>query len=100
MVARLTADKRAKALDSLPEWKAVARKDAITRTFVFADFSEAFGFMSRAALAAEKMNHHPEWTNSYKKVAVTLTTHEAEGLTERDIRLARQMDAIATTLGA
>ncbi len=95
MVAKLTGDKRAKALGSLSEWKEVARKDAITRTFVFADFSEAFGFMARAALAAEKMNHHPEWTNVYKKVTVTLTTHEADGLTERDIRLAKAMDAIA-----
>lgn len=95
MVAKLTGDKRAKALGSLSAWKEVARKDAITRTFVFADFSEAFGFMARAALAAEKMNHHPEWTNVYKKVTVTLTTHEADGLTERDIRLAKAMDAIA-----
>lgn len=95
MVAKLTGDKRTKALAALSDWKQITNKDAISRTFEFADFSEAFGFMARAALVAEKMNHHPEWTNSYKKVAVTLTTHEAEGLTERDIRLAQAMDAIA-----
>jgi 4a-hydroxytetrahydrobiopterin dehydratase len=75
----------------------VEGRDAITRTFTFADFSQAFGFMTRAALAAEKMDHHPEWTNVYKTVTVTLTSHDAGGITERDIRLAEAMDRIAAT---
>lgn len=82
-------------MKKLPGWKKVRGRDAISRTFVFADFSEAFGFMARAALAAEKMNHHPEWSNVYKRVEVTLSTHEAGGLTERDLRLAEAMDRIA-----
>lgn len=82
-------------MKKLPEWKKVRGRDAISRTFVFADFSEAFGFMARAALEAEAMDHHPEWANVYKRVAVTLSTHEAGGVTERDIRLAEAMDGIA-----
>jgi 4a-hydroxytetrahydrobiopterin dehydratase len=81
----------------LPAWSAVEGRDAITRTFTFADFSQAFGFMTRAALAAEKMDHHPEWTNVYRTVTVTLTSHDAGGVTERDIRLAEAMDRIAAT---
>lgn len=95
MVERLKATARREALKSLPHWKKVRGREAIRRTFTFADFSEAFGFMTRAALAADAMNHHPEWTNVYKSVEVTLSTHEAGGLTERDIRLARAMDKIA-----
>jgi 4a-hydroxytetrahydrobiopterin dehydratase len=79
----------------IPEWHAVSGRDAITRTFVFADFSAAFGFMARAALAAETMDHHPEWTNVYKTVDVILTSHDAGGVTERDIRLAEAMDRLA-----
>jgi 4a-hydroxytetrahydrobiopterin dehydratase len=85
------------ALAKLPAWSAVEGRDAITRTFTFADFSQAFGFMARAALAAEKMDHHPEWTNVYRTVTVTLTSHDAGGVTERDIRLAEAMDRIAAT---
>lgn len=95
MVAKLTAAARRAAMKKLPQWKKVRGRDAIARTFVFADFSEAFGFMARAALAAEKMDHHPEWANVYKRVEVTLSTHEAGGVTERDIRLAEAMDRIA-----
>lgn len=82
-------------LAKLPAWTPTAKGDAITRVFTFADFSEAFGFMARVALAAEAMNHHPEWSNVYKTVTVTLTTHDAGGLTERDTTLAAAMDEIA-----
>jgi 4a-hydroxytetrahydrobiopterin dehydratase len=95
MAAKLTAAARATALRRLPKWKLSADGSTIARTFTFADFSEAFGFMTRAALVAEKMNHHPDWSNSYKRVAVTLTTHDAGGLTKLDIALAEAMDAIA-----
>lgn len=97
MAAPLSSEARAAALVKLPAWSAVEGRDAITRTFTFADFSQAFGFMARAALAAEKMDHHPEWTNVYKTVTVTLASHDAGGVTERDIRLAEAMDRIAAT---
>ena len=70
-------------------------RDAIKKSFTFTDFSEAFGFMSRVALKAEQMNHHPEWFNVYNRVEVTLSTHECQGLSERDIKLASFMDAIS-----
>ena len=70
-------------------------RDAIARTFTFKDFNAAFGFMTRAALVAEKMNHHPEWLNVWNRVEVTLTSHDAGGLTERDLKLAEAMDRIA-----
>ena len=76
-------------------WQDQPGRDAITRDYVFANFVEAFGFMTRAALWAEKWNHHPEWSNVYKTVTVTLTTHDAGGLTELDVKLARKMDALA-----
>jgi 4a-hydroxytetrahydrobiopterin dehydratase len=91
----LTAAERAKALQGLPGWHLVDGEKAITRNFAFLDFNEAFGFMTRAALVAEKMNHHPEWSNVYKKVEVTLTTHEAGGLTALDVELAAAMNGIA-----
>ena len=97
MATPLSYEARAAALARLPAWSAVDGRDAITRTFTFADFSQAFGFMTRAALAAEKMDHHPEWTNVYKTVTVTLTSHDAGGVTERDIWLAEAMDRIAST---
>lgn len=75
-------------------WTPVEGRDAIAKTFVFRNFVEAFGWMTRAALIAEKMNHHPEWTNVYKTVAVTLTTHDAGGLTDRDVALATKLDAL------
>jgi 4a-hydroxytetrahydrobiopterin dehydratase len=79
----------------LPGWTVIAGRDAIQRTFKFKDFSQAFGFMTRAALVAEKMDHHPEWTNVWNRVDVTLSTHSAGGLTELDVKLAEAMDRIA-----
>jgi 4a-hydroxytetrahydrobiopterin dehydratase len=99
MVERLSADARAKALKELPGWSDVKGREAISRTFTFKDFNEAFGFMSRVALVAEKRDHHPEWRNVYKTVEVTLSTHDAGGVTSRDIDLARAMDEIAKPLG-
>src|SRR5580700_9285998 len=95
MAAKLSPDARAAALARLSGWKDVAGRDAIAKTFVFADFNAAFGFMTRAALVAEKMDHHPEWSNVYKTVAVTLSTHDAAGLTAKDVKLAQAMELIA-----
>lgn len=95
MVAKLTADERLAALKDLPDWEEAAGRDAITRTFSFRNFNHAFGFMARCALQAEKMDHHPEWFNVYKTVEVTLSTHDAGGITARDIELARFMDKAA-----
>lgn len=77
-------------------WQMVPNRDALTKTFVFRNFVEAFGFMTRAALWAEKWDHHPEWSNVYKAVTVVLTSHDVGGLTERDVKLARKMDSLAT----
>src|SRR5262249_8418574 len=99
MVERLSAEARKSALKTLSGWTEVTGREAIARTFVFKDFNEAFGFMSRAALVAEKHDHHPEWRNVYKTVEVMLATHEAGGVTERDIALAKAMNAIAGQLG-
>ena len=79
----------------LPGWALSGDGNAILRTYTFRDFSEAFGFMARAALAAEKLDHHPDWSNVYKTVAVKLNTHDAGGLTELDFKLARKMDRCA-----
>lgn len=95
MTERLTAEARRTALADLPGWSEVAGRDAIARTFVFADFNEAFGFMARVALVAEKSDHHPEWRNVYKTVEVVLATHDAGGVTRRDLALARAMNSIA-----
>jgi 4a-hydroxytetrahydrobiopterin dehydratase len=95
MVEKLAGKDRVEALAKLAGWKEVTGRDAIEKTFTFADFNEAFGFMARAALVAEKMDHHPEWSNVYKRVTVVLSTHEAGGLTERDVLLAQAMDRIA-----
>ena len=95
MAAKLTADARNAALARLSGWSETPGRDAITRTFTFKNFNEAFGFMSRVALVAEKMDHHPEWSNVYKTVDVTLSTHDAGGLTELDVKLAEAMDKIA-----
>jgi 4a-hydroxytetrahydrobiopterin dehydratase len=95
MRQKLAGQARADAVAGLKGWREVAGRDAIARTFTFRDFSEAFGFMARAALVAEKMDHHPEWSNVYKTVEVTLSTHDAGGLTELDIKLAREMDRLA-----
>src|SRR5882724_6634867 len=95
MDAKLSREARSAALAKLAGWQEVSGREAIAKTFVFADFNEAFGFMSRAALVAEKMDHHPEWSNVYKTVVVTLATHDAGGLTALDITLAEAMDRIA-----
>ena len=99
MAERLTAEARKQALGGLPGWGEVSGRDAIGKTFVFKDFSQAFGFMTRAALVAEKMDHHPEWRNVYKTVEVVLATHDAGGVTRLDIQLAMAMNAIARQLG-
>lgn len=99
MEERLVAEARKAALQALPGWTEVQGRDAIARNFVFKDFNEAFGFMSRVALIAEKHDHHPEWRNVYKTVEVVLTTHDADGITARDIALAKAMNAIAGQLG-
>jgi 4a-hydroxytetrahydrobiopterin dehydratase len=95
MADRLTGEARAQALMRLSGWNEVEGRDAISKTFTFRNFNAAFGFMARVALAAEKMNHHPEWFNVYKRVEVTLSTHDAGGLTELDVKLAETMDRIA-----
>lgn len=99
MAERLSAEARKSALKLLPGWSEVPGREAITRTFTFRDFNEAFGFMSRAALVAEKRDHHPEWKNVYKTVEVVLATHDAGGVTALDVDLARAMNAIAKQLG-
>ncbi len=95
MVEKLSGEMRKSALARLKGWREVTGRDAIARKFVFKDFNEAFGFMARAALVAEKLDHHPEWSNVYKTVDVTLSTHDAGGLTELDIKLAEAMDKLA-----
>ncbi len=95
MDERLSGDTRKQAIGKLKGWSDVAGRDAITRTFIFKDFNEAFGFMTRAALVAEKSDHHPEWRNVYKTVEVVLATHDANGVTKKDIALAEAMNKIA-----
>jgi 4a-hydroxytetrahydrobiopterin dehydratase len=95
MADKLTGEARSEALARLTGWQEADGRDAIRRTYVFRNFSEAFGFMARAALVAEKMDHHPEWSNVYKTVDVTLSTHDAGGLTEKDVKLAAALDKIA-----
>lgn len=94
-VEKLQGAERERALAALPGWSPVKGRDAITRTFRFADFNAAFGFMTRAALLAERMNHHPEWFNVYNRVEVTLSTHDAGGVTALDIAMAEAMDGHA-----
>src|SRR5438445_13071120 len=95
MAERLSAEARKSALQGLPGWSEVAGREAIARTFTFKDFNEAFGFMARVALVAEKDDHHPEWRNVYRTVEVVLATHDAGGVTARDVQLAKAMNAIA-----
>jgi 4a-hydroxytetrahydrobiopterin dehydratase len=94
MIEQLDEDERAAALDALGAWDYDDARDAITRQFMFADFVEAFGFMTRAAILAEKADHHPEWSNVYNRVDVLLTTHDAGGLSARDVALAKAIDAL------
>jgi 4a-hydroxytetrahydrobiopterin dehydratase len=95
MPQKLSADARKSALAKLDGWTEADGRDAIQKKFVFKDFNAAFGFMTRAAMVAEKLDHHPEWFNVYKTVEVTLSTHDAGGLTELDVELAQAMDALA-----
>ena len=94
MVAKLQGEARTKALKSLAGWAEVEGRDAIGKSFKFEDFGEAWGFMSRVALLAEKADHHPEWRNVWNRVEITLSTHDAGGLTSRDVALAKAIDAV------
>lgn len=100
MAERLSEEARKSALRELAGWSEVPGRQALSRSFTFKDFNEAFGFMSRVALVAEKNDHHPEWSNVYNKVEVVLTTHDADGVTRLDIDLAKAMNRIAAQLGA
>ncbi len=99
MAQLLSADARKAALQGLSGWAELGEREAIGRSFIFKDFNEAFGFMCRVALAAEKADHHPEWRNVYKTVEVVLATHDAGGVTARDIELAEAMNRIASQFG-
>ncbi|MEM9084430.1 MAG: 4a-hydroxytetrahydrobiopterin dehydratase [Pseudomonadota bacterium] len=90
----LSEDDRARLLADHPQWELTREGKAIQRTFQFGDFSEAWGFMSRVALLADSQDHHPEWFNVYAKVEITLTTHDAGGLSTRDVTMARAIDAL------
>lgn len=95
MASRLTSVQCTASLQTVPDWKMVEDREAITRSFQFRNFNEAFGFMTRVALIAEKMNHHPEWFNVYRTVDVVLATHDVGGLSDLDFQLAREMDGLA-----
>lgn len=94
MATLLSTPGREKLAKDCPQWKAAHGRDAIERSFQFADFSEAWGFMSRVALLAEQHGHHPEWSNVWNRVAITLSTHDAGGLTENDAKLAKAIDKL------
>ena len=94
MIGKLDDAARAAALAGLPEWTAVQDPDGIKRRFAFADFNAAFGFMTRVALLADKADHHPEWSNVYNRVDILLTTHDAGGLSQRDIDMAKAIDGL------
>ncbi len=94
MVEQLNEEQRAAAIDRLGEWDYDEARDALTRSFLFADFSEAFAFMARVALLAEKFDHHPEWSNVWNRVDILLTTHDAGGLSERDVRMAEAVELL------
>ena len=94
MVEQLSEAERADALDGLPDWDYDEGRDAITRRFTFTDFSEAFAFMTRVALLAEKADHHPEWSNVWNRVEITLTTHDAGGLSGRDVEMAEAIEGL------
>ena len=99
MADRLTQDERNETLPALGDagWGAVPERDAIRKVYIFKNFVEAWGWMARVAIFCEKWNHHPEWLNVYRTVDVTLTTHDADGLTELDVKLAKKMDQLAAT---
>ena len=98
MASLLSSDERLAIATNLSQWSMLTNRDAITRSYQFKDFKEAFAFMTQCALMAEQMNHHPEWFNVWNRVEVTLSTHDAGGLTKRDLDLARSMDRYANTL--
>jgi 4a-hydroxytetrahydrobiopterin dehydratase len=100
MVERLDATARAGLASVLPHWRPVEGRDAIRREFRFRDFSEAWGFMARVALLAEAQDHHPEWSNVWNRVEILLSTHDAGGLSARDVRLARAIDALVAPGGS
>lgn len=95
MTVRLAGKARTQALASLKGWNKVRGRDAIAKSFQFADFNEAWGFMTRVAMASEKADHHPEWSNVYNRVEIVLTTHDAGGLSEKDVALAKVIDTFA-----
>ena len=95
MVQKLSGKARQKALGTLKHWKKVRGRDAISKAYKFKDFNEAFGFMTRVAIKADQMDHHPEWFNVYNRVQITLTTHDAGGVSQRDVDLAKFVDGIA-----
>jgi 4a-hydroxytetrahydrobiopterin dehydratase len=94
MTAKLTGTARSAALAKLSGWMEVSGRDAIHKSFKFADFNEAWGFMTRVALAADKADHHPEWSNVYSKVEITLSTHDAGGVSDKDVKLAAFIDGL------
>ena len=97
MVEQLDEAQRAAALDRLGEWDYDDARDALTRSFLFADFSEAFAFMTRVALLAEKFDHHPEWSNVWHRVDILLTTHDAGGLSARDVKMAEAIERLLSS---
>ena len=99
-ITKLNEIERTEALATLPAWTLDAGRDGIRRTLVFSDFVTAFGFMTQVALVAEKSDHHPEWSNVWNRVEILLTTHDADGLSRRDVEMAHVIDRIATALGA
>ena len=99
MAEKLSISDRDAAIAKLDGWELVEGREAIARAFQFANFSEAFAFMTRAALKAEAMDHHPEWFNVYNKVDVTLTTHDVNGVSDKDVELAKFMDSLSAKLG-
>lgn len=94
-IVKLSPDARRRFFADFPGWAPTAGRDAASKTFKFADFNAAFGFMTRVALYADKADHHPEWSNVYNRVEITLTTHDAGGLSERDVAMARFIEAAA-----
>ena len=95
MVEKLSAEERETLPETLPGWALVEGRDALKKTFQFKSFNQAWGFMNRVALAAEKLNHHPEWFNVYNRVEITLTTHDCDGLSELDVTLAKRIETYA-----
>lgn len=95
MTAKLTGDARRNALTALTGWTDVPGRDAIAKSFRFADFNQAWGFMTKVALAAEKADHHPEWSNVYNRVEIVLSTHDAGGVSEKDVALATFIESVA-----